>query len=157
MSVDAVAQAGRSSTAPAQQPENDRVLRRLTAEARQARQDAERAHAKHLAAEQAVVEYGRATRSRALLDAHNASPSPELLTAWGAVRREMREAVDGTVFETWLADVHPHRFVDGVWLLACPVNSRDWIAERFGRLWGKVAQAPVKFVICDINQGERRD
>ena len=153
MSVDVVAQTSRRSTAPAQQPENDQVLRRLTAEARQARQDAERAHTKHLAAEQAVIEYGRAERARSLLDAHNASPSPDLLAAWEAIRREMREAVDGCVFDTWLTAVHPHRFVGGVWWLACPVNSRDWVKVRFGRLWEKACQAPVRFVICDINQG----
>jgi hypothetical protein len=153
MSVDVVAQASRRATTPAQPPGKDRVLSRLTAEARQARQDAERAHAKHLAAEQAVVEYGRAARARSLLDAHNACPSPELLRAWEALCREMREMVDGLVFDIWLADVHPHRFVDGVWWLACPVNSRDWIETRFGRLWEKAAQGPVRFVICDINQG----
>jgi hypothetical protein len=87
MSANAVATVGRSDAAPAQQLGKDRVLRRLTAEARQARQDAERAHAKHLAAEQAVVEYGRAERSRALLDPHNTSPSSELLAAWEALRR----------------------------------------------------------------------
>lgn len=153
MSANAVATVSRSSTAPAQQPKNDQVLRRLTAEARQARQDAERAHAKHLAAEQAVVEYGRAERARTLLDPHNTSPSPELLAAWEAVRGEMCRAVDECVFNIWLADIHPHRFVDGVWMLACPANTRDWVSSRFGRLWEKAAQAPVRFVICDINQG----
>ena len=153
MSAHAAAIVSRSDTTPAQQPGKDQVLRRLTAEARQARQDAERAHAKHLAAEQAVVEYGRAQRAQTLLDTHNSSPSSELLAAWEPVRREMREMVDGVVFDTWLADVHGHRFVDGVWVLACPAQTRDWVETRFGALWEKAAQGPVRFVICDINQG----
>jgi hypothetical protein len=152
MSVDAVAQASRSSTAPAQQPGKDRVLTRLTAEARQARQDAERAHAKHLAAEAAVIEHGRAERVRSLLDPHNASPSSELLAAWEPLRGEMRKVVDGVVFDTWLADVHPHRFAEGVWVLACPESSRDWIKVRFRRLWEQACQTPVRFVICETNQ-----
>lgn len=95
----------------------------------------------------------RAEHHRWLLDPHNASPSPELLAAWEPIQAEMREMVEASTWQWWLGAVHPHRVVDGEWVLACPGNSRDWVKVTFGRLWEKACQAPVRFVICDINQG----
>lgn len=89
-----------------------------------------------------------AARRRKLLDPHNANPSPELLAAWEPIRREMQEMVDSSSWQWWVGTVHPHRFVDGVWVLACPEASRDWIKVRFWRLWEQACHAPVKFVIC---------
>jgi len=129
--------------------DQDPVLRRLTAIARQDRLDSERAHAKHLASEYAVVEYKQAERARSLVDTHNANPSSELLAAWEPIRGEMLHAVDDTTWRVWIRDIHPHCFRDGVWWLACPEGTYAWIEMRFRRLWERVAGAPVRLVICD--------
>jgi hypothetical protein len=91
----------------------------------------------------------RAKHQRDLLDPHNDSPSPELLAAWEPIREEMRSLIDESVWRIWLEPIHLHRVVDGVWWLACPARSRGWIQTRWGRAWGIVCDAQVRFVVCD--------
>lgn len=96
-----------------------------------------------------------AERLQRLRDAHNASPSPELLAAWEPVRDRVRELVEPHVWSTWLEAVHPHRFRDGVWVLACSTDGhRDWMGKRFGGLWGFACEARCEFVICDQSTSE---
>jgi hypothetical protein len=124
------------------------AMREKLAKGRAARFDYERADGMR-----GQRERNRAERLRLLLDEHNANPSAELLAAWEPIRAEMREMVEVSVWQWWVEAVHPHRVEGGVWVLACPENSRDWVKLRFGRLWEKACRAPVRFVICDINQG----
>lgn len=79
-------------------------------------------------------------------------PSVHLLEAWAPVEDELRRAVGPETFAIWLADVHPHRRVNGEWVLACRPEARGWIRDRFGRLIASCAGRPVVFVNCENNQ-----
>jgi hypothetical protein len=91
-----------------------------------------------------------------LADPHNGSPSRELLAAWELARREMQSLVDEDVWRIWLEPVHPHRVIGGVWWLACPESTRDWVQSRWRRLWERACHAPVRFVVCDQTTKRRR-
>jgi hypothetical protein len=74
---------------------------------------------------------------------------PGLIAAWGAVQRELVQAVDGPTYRLWLASVHPHVRNDGAWVVACRRNAVGWIGTRFGRVLEQAAGRPVAIVVCD--------
>ena len=88
-----------------------------------------------------------ALRRRELLDPHRPA-SIGLLEAWAPVENELRLAVERSTFNIWLAPLHPHSLVAGVWKLAYRPENVSWIVDRFGRLIAEVAQRPVEFVVC---------
>lgn len=62
---------------------------------------------------------------------------------------ELRRAVDESVFDIWLADLHPHR-VDGEQLiLAAPSELATWVQERFDEILEAVAGRPVRVEACN--------
>jgi hypothetical protein len=102
----------------------------------------------------------RAMRSRvkakpeprtATLDPHR-EPSARLLAAWAPVERELRQAVDESTYQIWLAPplVHPHALTAGRWRLACRPQTCSWIRERFGKIVAECAGCPVEFVACEV-------
>lgn len=130
--------------------------RRLMAQAAEARREAGRTHTARLAAEHAVREHERLERVRSLTDPHpEKAPSPEGLAAWEAIREQMRRMVAAHAWVVWCRPVHPHRFLDGTWVLACPASCHDWVLERFGSAWEAACEGPVRFVICDQSTSER--
>jgi hypothetical protein len=87
-------------------------------------------------------------------DPHH-EPSVRLLEAWAPVEYELRQAVEPEMFAIWLADVHPHRLINGEWVLACRPQARGWIQDRFGRLIASCAERPVVLVNCEkLTKGE---
>ncbi len=82
------------------------------------------------------------------LDPHR-EPSERLLEAWAPLENELREAIDPETFAIWLADLHPHRILRGVWYVACRPRARGWVEERYGRVIRACADRPVVFVACE--------
>ena len=64
-----------------------------------------------------------------------AEPRPEDLADWQQVRSELQHSVSESVFELWLEPVELVAADSaGCLLLACPSDTRSWVAERFGHL-----------------------
>lgn len=76
-------------------------------------------------------------------------PSITLLETWAPVEDELRQAVEDLTFRMWLAPLHPHAFIGGVWRLAYRPEGIGWIRDRFGRLIEGCAGRPVEFVVCE--------
>jgi hypothetical protein len=130
------------------------LRRRLITIARQAREEAERAQARHLAAEQAIADYDKAKRTQSLTDTHpEGCPSPDLTAAWEPIAQRLRENAEAHVWTTWLRWVHPHGVHNGTWVLTCPppVECRDWMQERFAWLFEWACGKPARLVVCDLD------
>jgi hypothetical protein len=82
-----------------------------------------------------------------VLDAHRV-PSERLLAAWEPVRLRLRELVDELVWSMWLAPLHPHSLVGGMWRVGCRPQCCDWVRARFGRVLLEAAGCPVEIVAC---------
>lgn len=94
----------------------------------------------------------QAGRTVEVADPHH-EPSVCLLEAWAPVEDQLRDVVDPETFAIWLADLHPHRLVNGEWVLACRPGAHGWIRDRFGRLIASFcAERQVVFVTCENNQ-----
>jgi len=71
----------------------------------------------------------------ATVRAEFAEPKPEDLADWQQVRSELQHSVSESVFELWLEPVELVAADSaGCLLLACPSDTRSWVAERFGHL-----------------------
>jgi hypothetical protein len=96
----------------------------------------------------------RVARSRTIMgvsgmiDSHG-EPSERLLAAWVPIMDQLRQAVDPAVFGCWLADLHPHRRLGGVWYVGCRPQACGWVEQRFGRLVAACADREVVFVACE--------
>jgi len=132
------------------------IEQRLTAEAAQGRRGEQREREKRLAAERELKEVRRTERVQSFLDPHNVTPSADLLAAWEPCQARMREHLDEATWRIWGEPVHPHKFDGTAWWLACPASCRDWVVERFGRVWEWACGAPVRFVICDQTNTNQR-
>lgn len=93
-----------------------------------------------------IVGLGQRTKDRG--EEHR-DASPRLLAAWSPVEQALHASVAGTTFNIWLAEVHPHSLVNGVWRVGCREQARGWLENRFGRLFKECAGRPVEFVVCD--------
>lgn len=81
-------------------------------------------------------------------DPHRES-SERLLEAWAPVENRLRDLVDHPVFAMWLAELHPHRLVGGVWYVGCRSRAQGWIQARFGYLIASCADRQVVLVPCN--------
>lgn len=83
-------------------------------------------------------------------------PSGDLLAVWMPIEDELRRAVGNSTFNMWLAPLHPHAVIGGVWRLAA-VEERmlGWVEARYTRLIADCAGRPVEFVVCDRNEQSR--
>jgi hypothetical protein len=71
----------------------------------------------------------------ATVRAEFAEPRPEDLADWQQVRSDLQHSVSESVFELWLEPVELVAADSaGCLLLACPLDTRSWVAERFGHL-----------------------
>jgi hypothetical protein len=127
---------------------------RLEAEAASSRRGEEREREKRQAAERALIDLQRAERIQRWTDPHpDGCPSPALEAAWEPIAQRLREwgsdDLQAGTYRTWIEPLHPHGLRGGVWVIACPVLCRDWIAERFRGLCEWACEGPVRFVICD--------
>jgi hypothetical protein len=86
---------------------------------------------------------------RIALAASDPHDDADLLAAWEPVRAELKQAVDEDIYRLWLAPLHPHMLVDGVWTVGCPTNSVGWINDRFGRMLVSCAGSPVMIMPCE--------
>jgi hypothetical protein len=97
----------------------------------------------------------RAVRSRRVavesvpiaLDPHR-TPSDRLLAAWEPVQARLRELVDELTWKLWLAPLHPHSLVGGVWRVGCRPQCCGWVQARFGRVLLEAAGCGVEIVPC---------
>jgi hypothetical protein len=85
--------------------------------------------------------------SRRAIEIHR-HPSGRLLAAWTPVQAALRAELDESVFNMWIAHLHPHSLVGGVWTLAAPRIAASWIEDRFGRVVEACAGRPCVYVIC---------
>ncbi|HWD66182.1 MAG TPA: chromosomal replication initiator protein DnaA [Solirubrobacteraceae bacterium] len=65
----------------------------------------------------------------------------ELTPAWHEVRAALRRAVGETTYDVWLAALEPQAWDGAVLVLQAPPATRRWVAERFGRVLERSAQA----------------
>jgi hypothetical protein len=90
--------------------------------------------------------------SRHPLDQHS-EPSSALLEAWAPVEDLLRQEIDEQTFRMWFADLHPHRLVNGAWVLASANRyAVSWVPNRFGRLVESCAGRPVEYVMCAVSR-----
>lgn len=62
---------------------------------------------------------------------------------------DLRRAVDESVFDIWLADLHPHRVDGDQLILAAPSELATWVQERFDEILEAVAGRPVRVEACN--------
>jgi hypothetical protein len=78
----------------------------------------------------------------ATVRAEFADPRPEDLADWQQVRSELQHSVSDSVFELWLDPVELVAADSaGCLLLACPSDTRSWVAERFGHLLERLGRS----------------
>jgi hypothetical protein len=78
----------------------------------------------------------------ATVRAEFADPRPEDLADWQQVRSELQRSVSDSVFELWLDPVELVAADSaGCLLLACPSDTRSWVAERFGHLLERLGRS----------------
>jgi chromosomal replication initiator protein len=65
----------------------------------------------------------------------------ELTPAWHEVRAALRRAVGDTTYDVWLAALEPRAWDGAVLVLQAPPATQRWVAERFGRVLERSAQA----------------
>ncbi len=58
----------------------------------------------------------------------------DLTSIWDLLSAELRGAVGPSLFEIWLAPLQVEAYAGDELVLAAPAETRDWVAERFGRL-----------------------
>ena len=58
----------------------------------------------------------------------------DLTSIWDLLSAELRGAVGPSLFEIWLAPLQVEGYAGDELVLAAPAETRDWVAERFGRL-----------------------
>jgi hypothetical protein len=124
-------------------------MRRLEAEAAQGRRDEAGARERRLAAEHALRDLRRAR----LADPHpEGCPSPALAARWEPIAAKLREAFsdDLSTWRYFIEPMHPHRFQNGVWVLAVPPRQLQWVRERFTRLLASTAGGDVEIVACGV-------
>jgi len=73
-------------------------------------------------------------RSRSAASPHADELPRELAAGWARTYEELRNVVDASTFELWLAELHPHGMRGERLVLGLPHESLDWIRGRFGRL-----------------------
>jgi hypothetical protein len=75
----------------------------------------------------------------------------ELESRWSAVADELRDAVDSSTFDIWLAGLHLH--LDGEQMvLGAKPGQVIWITDRFGKLLADVAEKPVRVIPCECQR-----
>lgn len=132
---------------------------RLMAEAAQGRRGEVAEREKRWAAERALENLRRAERLAQLTDPHPAGcPSDALAARWEPIATRLREMFDTderrSTWRVWIEPIHPHRMQSGVWVLAVPPRSLEWVQQRFGRLLAQVAGG-VEIVACDQTNQRR--
>jgi hypothetical protein len=73
---------------------------------------------------------------------------PELQAEWSLATAELRQSVEESTFNVWLAGLHPHESSAGRLVLGCPPHARVWVRDRFGRLIESAVGRPVEIVGC---------
>ena len=67
----------------------------------------------------------------------------EPVSAWRAIRAELRRALGESTYEIWIAPLEVKAFEGTVLLLTAPPATRAWTARRFGRILESAAKAVV--------------
>jgi len=70
---------------------------------------------------------------------HGATDTPAVTSetaesSWKTIAADLREAVGASMYDIWLAPLRPARIDDEELVLEAPEATRDWVAERFGRV-----------------------
>jgi len=67
----------------------------------------------------------------------------EPVSAWRAIRAELRRALGDSTYEIWIAPLEVKAFEGAMLLLTAPPATRAWTAKRFGRILESAAKAVV--------------
>jgi chromosomal replication initiator protein len=67
----------------------------------------------------------------------------EPVSAWRAIRAELRRALGESTYEIWIAPLEVKAFEGTMLLLTAPPATRTWTARRFGRILENAAKAVV--------------